>query len=132
MATRNDWRGASMSSKNRADRDFRAVCAHLGLESEHPADALAELSRRMEESSTGLSIMMAFMRAQDVSVYRLSQDSKLSVSAVKNRLSNEDVKEQLRTILSDSPNKHYALVDLSKLSDDALAEAKAAQIKNEA
>ena len=113
-------------------RAFQSLCAHFGISSQTPDDALTELAERMNKSSNDLSILMHYMRETEVSIYRLSQNSGLSVSAVKNRLSNEDAHAEMSRIIAGGKDKDYALVDLSQLSDAARAEVQAAQIKDEA
>ena len=114
------------------DKAFKSLCVHFGITAETPDEALEELAEKMNKASDDLSILMHYMRETGVSVYRLSQSSNLSVSAVKNRLSNRNALSEMSRIIAGGKDKDYALVDLSQLSDAALAEVQAAQIKDEA
>lgn len=111
------------------DKAFKSLCAHFGITAETPDEALTELSERMNKASKDISILMHFMREEGVSVYRLSQSSNLSVSAVKNRLGNREAAEEMEQIVAQGKDRDLALIDLSQLSAETRAEIEKAQTK---
>ena len=109
----------SVKLSNEQRSELETICAHFDISTR---GTLEELRARMESASSALTILMIFLRDCGESVYGLSRDSGLSVSAVKNRLGNESARQRLAELLSETDPSRYELVDLSRLSESAVEE----------